>query len=171
MVSSLPSYEVFVFLGEEMITINDSGIEKTFHINKMKATACESFAALAIRSLIKDEIKYPDSMLGGDIRQTIQNAIQNGRKEEGSSNDPEVAAQALRNIIGIARSAFANLSDFDRVTLLDKLLSTVIYVNGQLQFPLSYEACDSHITDFTTIYKLAWEVLKVNFPVLLAAKE
>lgn len=146
------------------VIIRDSDLDKTFVIAKMKATQLDSFISLAVRVLVKDGVKFPDGLLGSDIRQTIYNVVQNGNQEEGAS--ALSTNKLMENIVPILRSAYSNLEESDRILLLDKLISTTTYKNGVVLIPLTYYSIDSYITSVATIYKLAWEVIKTNFTLL-----
>lgn len=150
------------------VVIRDGDTDKTFTITKMKATQLDSFVSLALRVLIKDGVKFPDGILGGDLRQTVFNLMQSGKQEDGAI--PKSIPKIMEQIVPILRSAYANLDETDRILLLDKLLSTTKYKNGIVEFPLSYYAIDNHISAMATIYKLAWEVIKLNFTLLQSEK-
>ena len=153
------------------VDIVDGKTNKTFLIEKMKALACDSFACLAMKTLLKDNVHFPDELIGKDIKQIINDLMQNGVVDPDVNISDDKIRTLIENLIKIFRSAFSNLEEFERILLLDKLLSTVTYKNGILDYKLSYYECDNYIDNFLTIYRLAWEVIKVNFPLLSPVEE
>lgn len=122
---------------ETTITLKDRDNELTIHIREMPATRTEAWINRAIFALASSGIEVPK---GADMRGAI-------------SHLSNVGAAALNNL------------DYEKVRpLYDELLGCCSNVlsNGTM-VQLTPETADAVIEDFTTLYKVRLEVLKLHF--------
>lgn len=152
------------------VTINDNGQDKLFVIREMFAIEKFDFLLDISNKILKNE-KFTFK----GILQLIFNAMQSGTKLD-NINDIEInkTLESIQNsgFIEVAfelfKSLITNCTKYERDQIMHQLISCITIHNGVLPVKLnmieeSSENINHYVNDMQTLFKLLFEVIKINY--------
>ena len=151
----------------KLITINDNGIEKNFIVQKMGALRLVKFNHKILSAL--NGLRDIDSQIISNIKQSIFSILQTGERDTNADIKSISPADILPNLYTIIQGLLTNISDELQDGLLSEFFEHISYLNDGVNptrlntNPYSLEYVDHHISNMETVYKLCWEVLKLNY--------
>ena len=148
---------------KKRVTILDNGVSRDFGIKKFTVREYLYFVDDIVTILCRAQV---DGVSNEDTKGLVHGLFQTGEDVNINIGDADI----LQTIVKLLTASYATADQITKFRIMNTLLMHADYYFTYAGSPvvekqMSIDATHD-ITNFTTIYKICWEVAKYNFPFL-----